>query len=201
MSCNLGLETLEKPFVKLFAKRMNALAYQLTVMPNCIWLYLCSHSSVWRTETSSYCTFFNEWLLNTDISIQNDFCHIECVSIWLEIHRLPGRSYKSSPTSPGSGKNMPLGISSSSLSPKVPKVTISEVNSNAGNISPWNYVLWISEDNISIVRLLNLCLFSAGKIRPYDRPFKREESFESVSTRTQSSGSGGSVPQILVNHW
>lgn len=40
-----------------------------------------------------------------------------------------------------------------------------------------------------------------NKYRPNERVFLREESFESGSSRTQSSESGGSVPQIFVNYW
>ncbi|XP_065201390.1 rabphilin-3A isoform X2 [Planococcus citri] len=73
-----------------------------------------------------------------------------------------------SPTSPGSTKNVPPSTaSSSSLSSRMAKVTISERNRNKF---------------------------------PNDRVYLREESFESGSSRTQSSESGGSVPQIFVNY-
>lgn len=86
-------------------------------------------------------------------------------------YNLSALSSKSSPTSPGSGKNMPIDVGSSLLYTKVSKVTISEAGSN-----------------------------SAGKSRSSDRPFRREGSFESGSSRTHSFESGGSVPQIFVNY-
>ncbi|XKL64863.1 hypothetical protein PGB90_004949 [Kerria lacca] len=92
-------------------------------------------------------------------------------------YNLSGNNYKSSnvsPTSPGSMKNVPVCTASTTYpSPKIVKITVTEPNTNAGNKNKQHY----------------------------DRSFRTEESFESGSSRTLSSESGGSIPQIFINSW
>lgn len=61
--------------------------------------------------------------------IYNFLCVSKC-----NIYSLFALNSKSSPTSPKSGKNMPIDVGSSPLYTKVSKVTISEAGSNSGNV-------------------------------------------------------------------